>query len=181
MTRSTRMRRLGALLLVAAAPLAAQTVPAPAPAPAPAAALPTVHASVNPFAPLALSFFGDVEVRTVPLQSAGIGIGYLNADDRNAFFSIDAKYRFWLGDRDFEGWAIAPTVGIVRVTDDLGDRIERGTRGSFGLQFDYTWRVARGRMTVTSGAGAKRLFGGSNETIDVNFLPTFRLSIGALF
>ena len=182
MTRSLPLRRLVALLATAAAPLAAQAVPVPGPAPEPGAnPNPGVHVSLNPFAPLALSFFGDAEARTTAFQSAGIGVGYLNADDRNSFFSLDAKYRFWLGDREFEGWALAPTVGFVRIADDDGSRLETDTRGSFGIQIDYTWRVSRGRMTVTTGAGGKRIFGGDNSNIGTSFLPTFRLSLGALF
>lgn len=178
--------RLAAAAALVAAPA---VVAAQAPTVAPARPEPTKHASFNPVAPLALSFYGDFEGRVAELQTLGVGLGYTNLEDKDALLTVDAKYRFWLGDREFDGWSIAPTVGLARITDTrgcvgigcTGVGTASTTRGAFGVQVDHTWRARRGRVAVTAGVGAKRFVGGDELISDMNFLPNGRLSIGILF
>jgi hypothetical protein len=186
---SVRLASVATALVVAPALAAAQSSPTVSPAPA-VRAEPLWHVSANPVAPLALSFFGDVEGRVADEQSLGVGIGYTNLPDKDALLTLDAKYRFWLGEREFEGWSVAPTVGFGRFTEDQGCRdadciggraVARTSKGSFGVQVDHTWRTRRGRVAVTAGVGAKRFFGGDNAIADVTFLPNARLSLGVLF
>lgn len=179
--RSSVAARLAAVVLVAAPALAGAQA---APTVAPARPEPRGHVSINPIAPLALSFYGDIEGRVAEMQTLGAGIGYTNLTDDDALLTLDAKYRFWLGDREFQGWSIAPTVGFGRFTDSnsgFGGTTASTTKGSFGVQVDHTWRTRKGRVAVTAGLGAKRFFAGDNNIADVSFLPNGRLSIGVLF
>ncbi|MCU0627153.1 MAG: hypothetical protein MUF21_11815 [Gemmatimonadaceae bacterium] len=152
------------------------------------------HVSLNPLAPFALSFYGDAEVRTAELQSVGLGLGYLNGSDDFAVLSVDAKYRFWLGDRMWDGWSITPLVGVTRGTSDecgdfrggcTGTPADEGTRNEtrlgFGLQVDRSHLVSRGRMTVSYGVGVKRFVNERTQRIVPDFLPTARLAVGVVF
>ena len=156
------------------------------------AAAPIGQVSLNPIAPFALSFYGDLEGRVAELQTLGAGIGWTNGPDRNSFFSFDAKYRFHLGDRLFAGWSLAPLIGVTRGVDDPCDTVgssgagctgptTRDTRLGFGLQVDNTRLVSRGKLAITWGFGAKRFVGGKDNGAVPDFLPTARLSVGVLF
>lgn len=198
---SVAVARLVATTLLAMPALAgAQSVPpattAPAPTPLPTPAVlparpePVWHVSANPIAPLALSFYGDAERRVAEMQSLGVGIGFTNLADEDALLTVDGKYRFWLGDREFQGWSIAPTFGLARFSEDRrcnfppcpqGSGTASTTRGALGVQVDHTWRTRRGRVAVTAGIGAKRFLGGDESVVGIKVLPNARLSIGVLF
>jgi hypothetical protein len=132
----------------------------------------------------------------------GLAASDVALDDAHSFSSVDAKLRYYPGERGPEGFSIGLTAGYVRV----GERIRlfpatlstssgpefrtRVTEGpSVGVTLDHNWLVgARRRVLLGLGMGAKRVYpeGSGDDWFEFLFsqlrtYPTMRFVVGIAF
>ena len=140
--------------------------------------------SANPFG-LLLELF-NAEYERVVGESSTIGIGgsYWNAgddpedlDDTDVDYrNVDVFYRYYPQGRPLEGWAFGGKVGLTTVPDE-------GTFFGYGFDVNRSWLLGKkNNFYVGVGIGLKKLVGTSEETFDLEYVPTFRIvNIGFAF
>ncbi len=179
-------------LLLCAGTLCAQT-PQPAVA-APAADRARVEPSArrvavtfNPFAALATYFAGDVELRTAPNLTVGLGASSVGIEDYNNYRAVDLKLRYYPSEHALQGFSIAGTTGISTASGIVNfqtNEKRRFTRPTIGTELSYQWLLGpTSKFVLVLGGGLKRFFGteGSFDPINIPLLPTARVNIGFAF
>jgi hypothetical protein len=147
--------------------------------------------SANPFG-LLLEFF-NAEYERVVGESSTVGIGgsYFNSDESDdptvddvdvTYSNVDVFYRFYPSARPLDGWAFGAKVGLTKVNDES---ISSEDKTFFGYGFDVnrSWLIGKkNNFYVGVGFGLKKLVGASDESFDLEYIPTFRIiNIGFAF
>jgi len=143
----------------------------------------------NPFAIFAEYVAGDVEVKASPSWTLGAGASWAGISDFNGYRALEAKARYYPGEKALQGFAVAATAGFGSVNDDIyssyGLRIatRRTTRPSIGTELSYQWIIGpSSRFVAVTGLGLKRFLGDEgSDPISVPILPTARINIGFAF
>jgi hypothetical protein len=140
--------------------------------------------SANPFG-LLLELF-NVEYERVVGESSTVGVGgsyYNNAPDEFDpessdvdYRNVDVFYRYYPQGRPLDGWAFGGKVGLTTVPDE-------GTYFGYGFDVNRSWLLGKNNnFYVGVGIGLKKLVGTSEETFDLEYVPTFRIvNIGFAF
>ena len=150
--------------------------------------------SVNP---LYLPFGGIVleyEAATAPGLTLGVGGSYYDpvGGDDESYGTLEAKLRFYPGERALRGFSVGITFGVGRTDegdvccDFNGNPLSRVTHtgATSGVVLDYNWLIGpTRRFFVGTGIGAKRFYGdlGNNQFFDIEVVPTARIQLGAAF
>ena len=155
----------GTLVMCTATPIEAQQAARP----------PQQVISANPFGLLIGLFNAEYERRVSESATAGLGgSSYSNSDDD--YVNADLFYRYYPSGKPFEGWAFGVKAGVTKVTD-------QGTFFGFGFDTNWSWLLGKkDNFYVGAGFGLKRLYGTSDSTFDLKFIPTIRIiNIGFAF
>jgi len=146
--------------------------------------------TLNPFAIFAEYFAGDVEVKASPSVTLGAGASWAGIDDFNRYRALEAKARYYPGEKALQGFSVAATAGFASARevnfDFNGQRTAGGrtTRPTIGTELSYQWIIGpSSRFVAVTGLGLKRLLGteGNSDPINVPLLPTARINIGFAF
>jgi len=146
--------------------------------------------TLNPFAIFAEYVAGDLEVKASPSWTLGAGASWAGISDFNSYRSIEAKARYYPGEKALEGFSVAATAGFASANDrnfDFnGQRTvnRRTTRPTIGTELSYQWIIGpSSRFVAVTGLGLKRFLGneGNSDPINVPILPTARINIGFAF
>jgi hypothetical protein len=145
--------------------------------------------TLNPFAVFAEYLTGDVEVKVAPAVTLGGG-GSVGGNEFDGYRALEAKVRYYPGEKALQGFSIAGTIGMSSGEDEefnpnTGNFTKRRlTRPTIGTELSYQWFIGpSSRFVVVTGAGLKRLLGNGNNSdlLDTEILPTFRANIGFAF
>ena len=132
-------------------------------------------------------YSAEFQLRVAQTLSTGIGGSYLSLDDENdTYASGNIFLRYYPQGETFVGWFLGTRVGIYNVSAEAEDidgvdetvEEEEATMYGFGIEIGYYWLLgATKRVSISSGIGAVRLFGGDFEEEDdvLKTLPTIRL------
>lgn len=147
--------------------------------------------AVNPLALVFEIFTGEIERALGSSASVGVSASYWDTDDGVfsdvAYFSTDAKFRLYMGERALRGFSVGLVAGYTKLTGTLsrdnGTTTEGATAFTAGAILDYNFVMGRGDKYLAGvGIGAKRLFGVDDVDSGITTVyPTGRLSIGFLF
>src|SRR5688572_10159022 len=140
--------------------------------------------SANPFGLLLELFNAEYERRLSESSSIGLGGSYFNNapdefDPESSdvdYTNVDVFYRYYPQGRALEGWAFGGKVGLTKVPD-------QGTYFGYGFDVNRTWLLGKkNNFYVGIGVGLKKLVGTSEESFDLEYVPTFRIvNIGFAF
>ncbi len=130
-------------------------------------------------------YSAEVQIRIAQVLTTGVGGSYLSLDDdKDQFTSGNAFLRYYPQGYALEGFSLGARMGIyyVKTEDQDEDAIieeeEEATMYGFGIEIGYCWLLgAAKRVSISTGIGAVRLFGGDFEEEDdvLKTLPTIRL------
>jgi len=132
-------------------------------------------------------YSAEFQLRVTQTLSTGVGGSYLSLDDENdTYASGNLFLRYYPQGETFVGWFLGTRVGIYNVSAEAEDidgvdesvEEEEATMYGFGIEIGYCWLLgAAKRVSISSGIGAVRLFGGDFEDEDdvLKTLPTIRL------
>ncbi len=150
----------GLLILVSAAPAAAQEVGTKVPVPH------QQQITANPFGLIAGWFNAEYERKLVETWSIGLGGSYLSLDNgREKIGSANAVFRYYPQGAALNGFYIGPRLGFFHVNDVDDSENSAGA----GFELGYTWLLGANRnFNISLGAGATKLFTGP-------VVPTVRL------
>jgi len=131
--------------------------------------------SANPFGLLFELFNAEYERVVTGSSTAGAG-GSTFSSEGDTYLNADLFWRYYPEGRPLEGWMFGTKAGITSVPDS-------GTFFGAGFDANRSWLLgANDNFYVGTGFGLKRLFGASDETFDVRFVPTIRIvNIGFAF
>ncbi len=172
MSAGTRIRLAAAALLAAtlvAGPASAQGEP------------PVPYSRIISVNPLLLVFLGyvsvDYEQRIGPGATMGLSASNFSLSDAD-YLTIEAKARYYVSGRAFDGVSIGVLVSAVRLTEDDSTRFTSHALG-IGFNAERQWLLgADERLALTAGAGATRLFFADDRDAFRTVIPSLRLSIG---
>lgn len=144
--------------------------------------------TLNPFAVFAEYLTGDVEVKVAPAVTVGVGGSVAGADTDN-YRSLEAKVRYYPGEKALQGFSVAGTLGLAsgvgyEVDQGFGGDPKRLSRPSIGTELSYQWILGpSSRFVAVTGLGLKRFLGSDNnaEFLGTDILPTARINIGIAF
>jgi hypothetical protein len=133
--------------------------------------------SINP---LLLVFVGtisaDFEQRVAPSVTMGASGASFDLSDAN-YLTLDAKARYYLSGRAFDGFSISASLGVARMKADSSRTSASALSVGFGAE--RQWLVGpEERLTLAIGASAARLFGAPDSDEFRTVLPGLRLSLG---
>lgn len=132
-------------------------------------------------------YTGEIQIRIAQTLSTGVAGSYLSLDDENdTYASGNVFLRYYPQGETFVGWFLGTRVGIYNVSAEAEDidgvdetvEEEEATMYGFGIEIGYCWLLgAAKRVSISSGIGAVRLFGGDFEEEDdvLKTIPTIRL------
>ena len=131
--------------------------------------------SANPFGLLADLFNVEYENVIGESSTAGIG-GSTYFGESNNYLNADVFWRFYPQGDPLNGFSFGLKVGLTRVGDE----------GIFlGAGFDANWSWVMGKKKnfyYGVGFGLKRIYVSNKASIDLNYVPTFRIiNIGRVF
>ena len=175
------MSSFSRLLRTAAALLALVTSPAALRAQAGVLDAPPVpYSRLLSINPLLLVFVGsisaDYEQRLAPSVTLGGSVASFDLSSAR-YLVVDARARYYLTGRAFDGVAVGMSAGLADMRAD--DTTERSRALSVGFLVERQWLVGpEERLALTAGAGASRLFFGSDSDAFRTVLPGLRLSLG---
>ena len=185
-----RIRLLLPLVMVlGAAPMAAQNSPQMSPA----AAIPQWRSFLGAN-PLGIPFdIVSIEAETAIAPAATVGIvGSYNDIDNTRYSTLDGRFKYYPAEVAMRGFSVGLSAGMTKFRggetfDNFGNSLGFKTlnAGTLGVLVDYNWTQGPSqRFVVGTGVGAKRILA-SAEKRDELFLErayvTGRFVIGLLF
>jgi hypothetical protein len=146
--------------------------------------------TLNPFAVFAEYFAGDVEFKAAPAVTIGAGGSVSSTNNFDGYGAIEAKVRYYPGEKALQGFSVAGTVGVASAKEENYDFTRdvltrtRVSRPSIGTELSYQWILGpSARFVAVTGLGLKR-FLGENKNVDplsIPIVPTARINIGIAF
>jgi hypothetical protein len=141
---------------------------------------PVPYSHIISLNPVLLVFQGiisaDYEQRVGPSTTLGASLsrfGFSKAD----YLTLEARGRYYVSGRAFDGVAVGAVVGVVRLTED-STRVN-GSAMNVGFTVERQWLLGTDeRVALTAGGGATRLFFAEDRPAFRSVLPILRLSIG---
>ena len=138
--------------------------------------------SANPFGLLLELFNAEYERVIGESSTVGFGGSYYNTDPDEFdstevdYTNVDVFYRYYPQGRPLDGWAFGAKVGLTKVPNE-------GTYFGYGFDVNRSWLLGKkNNFYVGVGIGLKKLVGTSEETFDLEYVPTFRIvNIGFAF
>ncbi len=134
--------------------------------------------SINPVLLIMGHLSVDYEQR-VGLGSTSVGASLSNFGIGNEWYrTIAGKARYYVDGQALDGISIGLVVSSVRLS--RGDLVTNAL--GVGFSVERQWLLGEDRRSVlTYGAGATRLFTGSDREVSRRAIPSLRLSIGGGF
>lgn len=128
------------------------------------------------------------EYEHVLSRSATVGLsGTYYGDNGFGYYTAEVKGRYYAQEHAPDGFSLAGTVGVTRVSGGFFDFSSSGYRRSastyptIGVELDYNWLLGpTRRFAIGTGLGAKRLLGSHNNG-SATGLPTARVAVGVAF
>lgn len=127
------------------------------------------------------------EYEHVLSRSATLGLaGTYYGDNGVDYYTAEVKGRYYPQEHAPDGFSLAGSVGITRVSGDVFDysngyRRTVSTYPTVGVELDYNWLLGpTRRFAIGTGIGAKRLLG-SHDNGTSGGLPTARVAVGVAF
>jgi hypothetical protein len=143
-------------------------------------AAPVAYDQILSINPLLLVFQGyvsaDYERRLATSTTLGLSLSSFDLSDAN-YLAIEAKARYYVTGRAFDGVSIGAVSGLVRLSEDSTNVKDYAL--SIGFNAERQWLVGtEERLALTAGLGATRLFFAEDRPAFRQVLPILRLSIG---
>ncbi len=133
--------------------------------------------SINP---VLLVFYGlvsaDYERRLTPGTTLGASASRFALTDAD-YVTAEARARYYVTGRTFDGLSVGALIGGVRMRADSGGRTARGLTVGFTGEYQRL-AGADGRLALTAGGGASRVFFADDRRPFRRVLPVVRLSAG---
>jgi hypothetical protein len=149
--------------------------------------------SANPFGLLLELFNAEYERVVGESSTVGIGGSYFNSDENDeadptfedddvTYSNVDVFYRYYPSGRPLDGWAFGAKVGLTMVDDDTVDS-DGDTFFGYGFDVNRSWLIGKkNNFYVGVGFGLKKLVGASDESFDLEYIPTIRIiNVGFAF
>jgi len=131
--------------------------------------------SANPFGLLLDLFNAEYERIISESSTAGFG-GSAYFGDEDNYVNADVFWRFYPQGNPLNGWAFGVKAGITSVGDE-------GTYFGAGFDVNRSWVLGKSEnFYVGIGFGLKRIYVSSDDSFDLNYIPTFRIiNVGYVF
>lgn len=123
---------------------------------------------------------------TLGLSGTYYGDYGVNGDNGFGYYTAEVKGRYYPQEHAPDGFSLAGTVGVTRVSGGFFDysngyRRSASTYPTIGVELDYNWLLGpTRRFAIGTGIGAKRLLGSHNNGTSGG-LPTARVAVGVAF
>lgn len=130
--------------------------------------------------PVLLVFKGlvsaDYEQRLASSTTLGASIARLSFSKAD-YLTLEARGRYYVSGRAFDGVAVGAVVGVVRLNEDSSNVTSAAM--NVGFTVERQWLLGTDeRVALTAGGGATRLFFAEDRPSFRSVLPILRLSIG---
>ncbi len=118
----------------------------------------------------------DIERRVATSNTLGASVSSFDWGDAS-YLTIEARGRYYVTGRAFDGLSIGVVGGLVRLREDSTNVKDYGM--NIGFTLDQQWLAgAEERVALTLGLGATRVFFAEDRPSFKSVLPIFRASIG---
>jgi hypothetical protein len=131
--------------------------------------------SANPFMLMFEWFNAEYERKLSPTTTAGVSVSFLSLDGGDADYrNGTALVRYYPQRAALSGFYLGARAGVHHV-DGISSS---GNFFGAGFEIGYGWMLGANRnFSISTGAGATRLFGGSLDDVSLT-IPTLRLNVG---